>query len=343
MASVNRALGLAAGTAADAVFGDPRRHHPVAWFGSWVGWLEKRVYQDSIGRGALFAATALAPVAAIAIAAERLTRNQPVARAALTATATWAVLGGRSLASEGKQMADELEDNDIPAARERLTHLCSRNPENLDAAELARGTVESLAENTSDAVVCSLFWGAVAGIPGLLLHRGINTLDAMVGYRDPRYERFGKVSAKLDDAVAFIPARLSGVISAALAATIGGSPTNAWRVMMRDARNHPSPNGGWCEAAWAGALDTHLGGASDYHGHLEQRPQLGDPDAPAPDVRTIRRASRLVGAVTAASAGLAAAGSVVVGAVNWQPRRMVAQLSPSSRPSARWFQLTNFQ
>lgn len=319
------AIGLIAGAAADAVFGDPKRHHPVAWFGSWTLWLEKHLYQDSIGRGALFTAIALAPVAAIGLAADRLTRNHPLARTALTATATWAVLGGHSLASEGNQMADELADDDIAAARDRLTHLCSRNPENLDAAELARGTVESLAENTSDAVVCSLFWGSAAGIPGLLLHRAINTLDAMVGYHNPRYENFGKASAIVDDVAAYIPARLSGAISSALAPTIGGSAQNAWRVMMRDARNHPSPNGGWCEAAWAGALGTHLGGASDYHGRIEERPRLGDPDTPSPDVRTIKRASRLVGAVTAASAVLAAMGSVVVGAIRaGRSRRWVA-------------------
>ena len=311
MASVNHALGLIAGTAADAVFGDPRRHHPVAWFGSWVSWLESRIYRDSVARGALFTATALAPVVAVGIAAEKLTRDHPIAHTVLTATATWAVLGSHSLAAEGHAMARELQADDIAAARDRLTHLCSRNPEDLDAPELARGTVESLAENTSDAVVCSLFWGAVAGIPGLLVHRGINTLDAMVGYRNPRYERFGKASAKLDDAVAYLPARLSGVISSGLAATVGGSPTNAWRVMRRDARNHPSPNGGWCEAAWAGALNTHLGGASIYHGRVEERPQLGDPDTPAPDVHTIERASTLVSAVTVASAGLAAAGSLL--------------------------------
>lgn len=313
MASVNHALGLIAGTVADAVFGDPKRHHPVAWFGTWASWLEKYLYRDSIAHGAVFTFTALSPVIAIGIVAERLTRDRPVAHTVVSATATWAVLGGHSLAAEGIAMADELAADKIDAARERLTHLCSRDPHNLDAAELARGTVESLAENTSDAVVCSLFWGAVAGIPGSLVHRGINTLDAMVGYRNPRYERFGKVAARLDDAVAFIPARLSGVISSALAGTVDGSPANAWRVMLRDARNHPSPNGGWCEAAWAGALDTHLGGPSEYHGRIEERPRLGDPEAPAPDSGTIRRAARLVDTVTAASAGLAAVGSLIVG------------------------------
>ncbi len=299
---MSRALGLLLGVAADAVLGDPRRHHPVAWFGNWAGWLERRLYRDSIAQGAVYHVAALAPVVAAGVAAQLLTRGRPVVHTALTATATWAVLGAHSLASEGRAMADELDAGDLPAARERLTHLCSRNPEGLEAGELARGTVESLAENTSDAVVCSLFWGAVAGVPGLLVHRGINTLDAMVGYRNVRYERFGKVSALVDDAAAFVPARLAGALSCLLAPTVGGSLRSAGRVMLRDAGRHPSPNGGWCEAAWAGALGVRLGGASTYHGRVELRPELGDAEAPAPDASTVRRAARLVSLVTLASA-----------------------------------------
>ncbi len=250
---------------------------------------------------------ALAPVAALGLAAEAAGRRHPALRIGLTAVATWAVLGAKSLASEGRAMADELDAEDLAAARDRLTHLCSRDPSRLDTAELARGTVESLAENTSDAVVCSLFWGAVAGVPGLLLHRGINTLDAMVGYRNDRYERFGKASARLDDVVAFTPARLAGAMSCVVAPLVGGSAQDAARVMLRDASAHPSPNGGWCEAAWAGALGVRLGGASNYHGRVEERPALGDENAPGPDAVAVRRASRMVGLVTAASAVIAVA------------------------------------
>lgn len=305
---MSQAAGILIGVAADAVLGDPRRHHPVAWFGSWAAWLERRLYADSIGRGALFTATALAPVAALGLAAQHATRHHPVAQALVTATATWAALGAHSLAAEGRAMADELEAADLPAARQRLTHLCSRDPSELDSAELARGTVESLAENTADAIVCSLFWGAVGGVPGLLVHRGINTLDAMVGYRNPHYERFGKASALLDDVIAYVPARLAGGLSCVLAPLVRGRVRDAWRVMRRDAARHPSPNGGWTEAAWAGALGVRLGGASNYHGRVEQRPVLGDEDAPGPDATTIRRAARLVGWVTVKSAGSAAVG-----------------------------------
>lgn len=303
---MDHAVGLILGAGADALIGDPRRHHPVAWFGNWALWLEKRLYADSVASGAVFAVAALAPVTILGVAAEQLGRRHRALGVALTATATWAVLGGHSLAAEGRAMAAELDADDLLGARARLRHLCSRDPEQLDAAELARGTVESLAENTSDAVVCSLFWGATAGIPGLLTHRAINTLDAMVGYRNPRYERFGKVVARLDDAVAFVPARLAGAISCALAPAVGGSTAKAWQVMRRDATRHPSPNGGWCEAAWAGALGTRLGGPSDYYGRIEHRPQLGDADAPPPDAATIGKAAALVGYVSAASTFLGA-------------------------------------
>ena len=118
----------------------------------------------------------------------------------VTAAATWVVLGGTSLAREGLVMASALERDDLDAARGRLGHLCARDPTGLDAGALARATVESLAENTSDAVVAPLLWGAVAGVPGLLGYRAVNTLDAMLGYRSPRYLRFGRVAARLDDA-----------------------------------------------------------------------------------------------------------------------------------------------
>ena len=307
MVTMSRSLGILFGAALDQVLADPSRHHPVAWFGTWANWLETRTYRDQISRGALHTAVALAPVAALGLAAERATRNHPVLHTAATAAAVWVCLGGTSLAREGEAMADELDAADMAAARDRLTHLCSRNPSELDAGELARGTTESLAENTSDAVVCSLFWVSIAGIPGVLVHRGINTLDAMIGYRNARYERFGKVAARLDDVVAWVPARLAGALSCAVAPAVGGSARQAWRTMVRDAGNHPSPNGGWTEAAWAGALGTHLGGASTYHGRVEHRPTLGDPTTPPPDTATIRRASRMVRVMSVASAVLASA------------------------------------
>lgn len=302
-----RALGLALGVALDAALGDPQRHHPVAWFGSWAAACERRLYADDRAAGALHTAASVAPVLALGLAAERASRGRPLLRTALTATATWAVLGGRTLASEADAMASHLEADDLDAARDRLSHLCGRDPSNLPAHELARATVESVAENSNDAVVASLFWGALLGVPGLLVHRALNTLDAMVGHLSPCYARFGTVPARLDDASAFLSARLTGKLACFLAPVVGGSPRRAIRIMLRDAHDHPSPNGGWCEAAWAGALGVRLGGTNVYFGRVEQRGLLGD--GPGPDAASCRRAATLSRAVTAAAAALAVAGA----------------------------------
>ena len=287
-----RAGGLALGLLLDAVCGDPRRGHPVAAFGRLVLALERRLHADAVAPGAALVVLSLAGPMVGGWGVENLGRRRPLLGIALTAASTWAVLGGRSLAREGAAMARFLEDGDLPAARQRLTHLCARDPARLDAAGLARATVESLAENTSDAVVAPLLWGAVAGVPGLLGYRAVNTLDAMVGYTSPRYLRFGRVAARLDDLVNLVPARVTGVLTVLAAPAVGGSPGRAWTVLRRDGGRHPSPNAGRPEAAAAGALGVRLGGTNVYGGHVEQRPDLGE-GGRAPGVEDVRRAVRL--------------------------------------------------
>ncbi|MBD3142024.1 cobalamin biosynthesis protein [Microbispora bryophytorum] len=297
--------GLLAGAAIDAAVGDPRRGHPVAVFGSRAAALEKRIYRDSRWAGLAYTTVCVGAATAAGLLAERMTRARPIARTAVTAAATWAVLGGTTLGREGTLMAHSLQEGDLVAARARLPHLCGRDPSGLDAAELARGTVESIAENTSDAVVAPLVWGAVFGVPGLLGYRAVNTLDAMVGHRSPRYERFGWASARLDDVANYVPARLTALLTVGLAGLAGGSPRRAAAVLARDGHRHPSPNSGRCEAAFAGALGVRLGGANDYGGRVERRPELGD--GPRPAVSDIPRSVRLARAVSYASVGLAVA------------------------------------
>lgn len=297
-----RAAGLVLGLAADSLIGDPRRHHPVAWLGSWAQCVEARTYGDSRGQGVVHVVATLVPVIALGVGADALNRARPRAGILLTALATWACLGARSLAREGERMADALASDDLAGARQRLPHLCGRDPAALDAGELGRATVESLAENTADSAVATLWWGSVAGVPGMLLHRAINTLDAMVGHRSPRYRRFGTAAARLDDALDWIPARLTGALACALAPTVGGSTWNTARIWLRDARDHPSPNGGWCEAAWAGALGVRLGGENVYAGRVETRGNLGERDGPRPDADAVRAAARLVTRVTVCAA-----------------------------------------
>lgn len=298
------AFGLVAGTALDAVLGDPRRGHPVAAFGRGAAWAERRVYADSRARGAAYTTTCILAVAVPAAAVTRLTRRNPLATGATAALAAWSVIGSRSLRLEASRIRAHLMVNDLPAARRALPSLCGRDPSQLDEKGIARAVVESVAENTSDAVVAPLLWGAVAGVPGLVAYRAVNTLDAMVGYRSPRYERFGWASARLDDLANWIPARLTAALTVACAPVAGGSPSRAMRAWRRDGSRHPSPNAGRCESAFAGALGITLGGENTYHGVTESRPEMGDGPAPEPD--DIARAVRLSRAVTVSAAVTAA-------------------------------------
>lgn len=301
----SRAAGIAAGVLLDALIADPRAGHPVALFGRAAAAVERRLYGDARPNGVLHVVVCVGGVTGLGLAAECV--RHPVAHAALTAAATWAVLGGTTLAREGAYLAGALEDGDLERARARLPHLCGRDPSALEAPEVARATVESLAENTSDAVVAPLFWGALAGVPGLLAYRAVNTLDAMVGHRSPRYERFGWAAARLDDVANFVPARITGLLAVAAAP----DRRRALAVLARDGHRHPSPNAGRCEAAFAGALDVTLGGVNVYAGRTEHRPEMGD--GRKPEVRDIRRAVRLTRVVSLAAAGLAVAAAWSLG------------------------------
>lgn len=290
------ATGMIAGAAVDSLVGDPRRFHPVAGFGRAATALERLLYAPDRRDGAIFTGIAVGVPVGMALIAQRATANRPWTRFALVTATTWAVLGGASLRREATRMANELESGDLGAARNRLPNLCGRDPRALQEPELARATVESVAENTSDAVVAPLFWGAIAGLPGLVGYRAVNTLDAMVGHRSARYERFGTAAARADDVANLLPSRLTAVLTAAFAPVVGGGARQTWQTWRRDGSKHPSPNSGQCEAAFAGALDRRLGGTNIYFGRSETRPVLGSGTAPgAPDARRAAKLSAFVG------------------------------------------------
>jgi adenosylcobinamide-phosphate synthase len=250
--------------------------------------------------------------------AHRRTRRWPPLEVTAVALTVWAVTGARSLHFLAERIVVPLSQDDLPAAREILPSLCGRDPAHLDRGDITRAVIESVAENTCDAVVAPLLWGAVGGMPGLVAYRAVNTLDAMVGYRSPRYLRFGWASARLDDAANWIPAR----VTAALAVTCAtGGRSAALRTVRRDGGKHPSPNAGRCEAAFAGALGVRLGGTNVYGGVAEARPELGERGR-APEPEDIRRAIVLSRAVTIAAAALAVliAGLTPCGRRNRPPR-----------------------
>jgi adenosylcobinamide-phosphate synthase len=303
-----RSVGLLLGLAADGVVGDPRHGHPVALFGSAAKRLEHALYRDGRTSGVLYTVAVGGATVLVGAGIERWGRRGPLLQAITTGLATWVVLGGASLAKEGTAIGRELDDGDLAAARRRLPNLCGRDPELLDQFGLSRAAVESVAENTSDAVVAPLVWGAIAGVPGLLGYRAVNTLDAMIGNRSARYRQFGWAAARLDDVANLVPARLAAALTTVCAPVVGGSAGGAWRVWRRDASAHPSPNAGQVEAAFAGALEIRLGGRIRYPHGVEDRPVLGD--GRTPDAGHVTRAvelSRLVGTVAGLLAAIVAA------------------------------------
>ncbi|MFG3285829.1 cobalamin biosynthesis protein [Streptomyces sp. NPDC048111] len=292
--------GVTAGLLGDLLFGDPRRGHPVAAFGRAAGAVERLLWRDHRGWGALHTLVCAGGATGAAALARRAVRGRPLAAAALTAAATWTVVGGTSLGREARAIGGALAAGDVEVARERLPHLCGRDPQSLDADGVARAVVESVAENTSDAVVGALVWGALAGVPGLVGFRAVNTLDAMVGHKSPRHRRYGWASARLDDVAGWPGARLTAV----LAALAGPDTRGALRAWRSDAGRHPSPNAGPVEASFAGALGVRLGGTLSYAGRVEHRPVLNAPGRAVgvADIERAVRLSRTVGWLTLATA-----------------------------------------
>jgi len=299
-------VGLLLGLAVDAAVGDPRRAHPVAAYGRWTGRLQARLERDSRAAGLVYWLASVGAVTGAGAAAARAVRSRPVARTALTAAATWAVVGGTTLGREAGRIAAALARGDLAAGRTLLPNLCGRNPADLDPAALLRATIESVAENTGDAVVSPLLWGAALGPAGLLAFRAVNTLDAVVGHRSERYRRFGWASARLDDAAGLLPARLGASLACLLAPLVDGSPAAARAAWRRDAGGHPSPNAGPLEAAFAGALGLRLGGPVHYPYGDSPRPWL-NPAGRDPLLGDVRRAVRLSRAVGLAAAVVAVA------------------------------------
>jgi adenosylcobinamide-phosphate synthase len=295
-----RVVGVLVGYLADLVLADPGAGHPVAGFGVAATAVERLTYRDTRFGGAVFVAALVGAVSLLGAAVQRQARRcAPGWSVAVTALATWVALGGTSLTRIGSAMGELLSRDDIEGARGLLPSLCGRDPARLDAAGLARAAVESVAENTSDAHVAPLLWAVAGGAPAILGYRAVNTLDAMIGHRSPRYIRFGWAAARLDDAANYVAARVTAALVAVCAPIVGGSPSRALHAWRRDAARHPSPNAGVVEAAFAGALGVRLGGPTQYHYELQIRPVLGD--GPPPSVADLRRAVLLSRAVQAAA------------------------------------------
>jgi len=282
---------------ADGVAGEPpSRVHPVGLFGQYMERVEEATYRDDRAAGVVYAALG----AGLGLATGALVGS--------TATATYLAVAGEALRDVATSIGDALQGADPCRARELLPSLVGRDVAGLGVSDMARAVVESVAENTVDAVVAPAFWGALAGAPGALGYRSVNTLDSMVGHRSLRYANFGWASARLDDALAWVPARLTAVVVAVVRPQAARA---VWGAVRRQAPAHPSPNAGVAEAAFAAALGVRLGGMSTYGDRTEERPALGSGRPPGVD--DIGAAVRLSGDVTAALAGALA----LVGCARW--------------------------
>ncbi|MCR6629544.1 MAG: adenosylcobinamide-phosphate synthase CbiB [Magnetospirillum sp.] len=300
--------------ALDAVFGEMGplfrlAPHPVVLVGRLIGRLDKRLNKPSLpeadrkARGVVLVALMAALAVGVSLAIAFVARAVPhLWLIEVFAAAT--LIAQRSLFNHVDDVARALEHNGLEAGRYAVSRIVGRDPQSLDEHGVARAAIESLAENFADAVVAPAFWYVLLGLPGLVLYKTVNTLDSMVGYRNDKYRAFGWASARLDDAMNLVPARLAGLI-VTLAALFAakGRPWRALKTMITDARHHKSPNSGWPEAAMAGALDLALGGPRKYPGLVVDEKWIGRGRARA-TVADMDRALHLFSAACLIHAGL---------------------------------------
>jgi len=295
--------------AVDAVLGWPEQlfrlvGHPVTWLGRLVDRVDATCNRSAhpaprrrlAGALATLMMIALPTILAIVLQAQLTTGWSRIVIAGILA---WPLVALRSLHDHLIAVARPLQSGDIEAARSAVSRIVGRDPATLDEAGIARASIESLAENTSDGIIAPVLWGTILGLPGLVAYKTINTLDSMIGHRTPRHEAFGWAAARIDDLANFIPARLTGFLFAVLSAR----PADTLSCMVRDARRHRSINAGWPEAAMAGALGVRLSGPRIYHGTSSDEPWLngGARDPLAADItqalKLYRRALLLTAAV----------------------------------------------
>ena len=271
---------------ADTLIGDPRsRLHPVVLIGNLIASLERSLYHegDSDSRklwaGGLLAVTVLLLVynmTACLLQLVHLVSNQYVA-VLIEAVLLSFTISPRSLAAAGREIYGYLVKGDMENARYKVGWIVGRDTDKLSSGEVARATVETVAENTVDGIIAPFFFFMLGGVPLAFMYRAANTLDSMVGYKNDKYLYFGRISARIDDVLNYIPARITGLLFVVSAMFLQLDWRNSWKMLRRDAAKHPSPNGGWAEASVAGALGIRLGGYNSYFGRESFRAYMGEP------------------------------------------------------------------
>jgi len=259
--------------------------HPVTWLGALIGWLDRHWNRAGTARRARGIAAALVVIGlsvALALGVQVLLPDGWPGMV-IGGILAWPLVALRSMHDHVAAVAQPLVAGDLPAARHAVSMIVGRDPSQLDAPGVTRAALESLAENSSDGIVAPLFWGVIAGLPGIAAYKAINTLDSMIGHRTPRHEAFGWASARIDDLVNLAPARLTGLVFA----LASRRPGAALAAMARDARHHRSPNAGWPEAAMAGALGVRVSGPRIYADRIADEPFVNAacPDPTPADLR----------------------------------------------------------
>ncbi len=317
------ALSILIGFLLDCVFGDPRRFpHPICLIGNFISFMEKvlrRIFPKS-ERGELAAGAVLAavvPAAAFGVSFVILMLCQavsPVLKFAVETFFCYQIFAAKSLKDESMRVYRYVEAGDIENSRKYLSWIVGRDTKELGFEKIDKAVVETVAENTSDGVVAPLLFMAIGGALLAFLYKGVNTLDSMVGYKNDRYLYFGRASAKLDDLLNFIPARLTGLAMCAGAFFTGLDFRQAFRIYRRDRKNHSSPNSAHPESACAGALNVQLGGDAYYFGKLYRKKTIGDDIRPV-ESGDIRLAIRLMYAASVICLGLALTVRILIFAV----------------------------
>lgn len=295
---------LLAAATLDAVVGDPRWFpHPVRGMGIVIGWCDKHVGRipchPTLLRGAGLALALGLPLFVFVLSHEAIASADRVTwwfGSLLTIGFAWTTLAGRDLWDHVRAVSRQLEQGNLPGARRAVGMIVGRDTDQLSQEELARATIETIAESTSDGIIAPLLYLALGGAPLALAYKAVNTLDSMVGHKDERHIDFGWASARLDDLANWIPARLSAALIILTAAVVMREPRRVrtgWHALWRDGSKHPSPNSGRPEAAMAGSLGIQLGGINCYQGVPDERPLLGQGGRP-PDSSDIRAASRIM-------------------------------------------------
>lgn len=292
----------AAALVIDTVCGDPRsNYHPVVLIGRLISFFEQILYpREKASHSSLFLRGCLVVFLVIAVTGcvtwlltEAAALLGPWGYAAMSAVVLYFTITPRALARDGMEIYHLLKSGDIVKARKRLSWIVGRDTDKLDEPDIARGAVETIAENTTDGILSPLFFFLLFGPVGAACYRAANTMDSMLGYKNARYLYFGRAAARLDDVLNYIPARITFLLFVGAAAILGLDWKNAWKTGLRDAPKHPSPNGGYAEGPTAGALHVQLGGWNYYEGKPEFREYMGDPDRPL-EGRDIFRALQIM-------------------------------------------------